>query len=209
MRVVISEHFAAPKIRITAGLNFSAGSRQFFGPGSTNQPTEMADKLEAVQDVQTLSDDAASEDLLAEDTSSKKRKATGAAAHRCLKRVEEKRVRLTNEQKAKIAIYADEHRHLSRDDVTTWAVSKYDLKCCPASAFISSLWKPEKVNWAENYLVQETVTHKLQETVTHKLQITLNLRINYSYGSLVGWKQAKQLLQTNCSERKHLKSLLN
>ena len=207
MRVVISEHFTAPTIRITAGVKFSAGTRQFCGPCSTNRPTEMADK--AVPDVQTVSDDEASTDSLAEDTSSKKRKATGAAAHRCLKRVEEKRVRLTNEQKAKIAIYADEHRHLSRDDVTTWAVSKYDLKCCPASAFISSLWKPEKVNWAENYLVQETVTHKLQETVTHKLQITLNLRINYSYGSLVGWKQAKQLLQTNCSERKHLKSLLN
>ena len=114
----------------------------------------MADK--AVPDVQTVSDDEASTDSLAEDTSSKKRKATGAAVHRCLKRVEGKRVDFTNEQKAEIAIYADEHRHLSHDDVTTWAVSKYDLKCCPASALISPLQKPVKVKWAKNYLVQES-----------------------------------------------------
>jgi hypothetical protein len=38
-------------------------------------------------------------------TISKERKATGAAAHRCLERVEGKRVRLTNEQKAEIGLY--------------------------------------------------------------------------------------------------------
>ena len=65
----------------------------------------MADK--AVQDEQTVSDDEASEDSLAVD-----KEDTGAAAHRCLKRAEGKRVRLTNEQKAEIVIYADEHEHI-------------------------------------------------------------------------------------------------
>ncbi len=57
-------------------------------------------------------------------TPKKKRNATGAAAHRILKRVEGKRVRLTNEQKAEIAVYADnlKNAQLSSDDVTSWAV---------------------------------------------------------------------------------------
>jgi hypothetical protein len=38
-------------------------------------------------------------------TRKRKEKATGAAAHRILKRVEGKRVRLTNEQKAEIAAW--------------------------------------------------------------------------------------------------------
>jgi hypothetical protein len=41
-----------------------------------------------------------------------------------LKRVEGKRVRLTNEQKAEIAVYADnlKNAQLSSDDVISWAV---------------------------------------------------------------------------------------
>ena len=51
-----------------------------------------------------------------------KRKATGAASHMCLKRVEGKRVRLTNEQKAEISVFADKHEQLSREDILAWAV---------------------------------------------------------------------------------------
>ena len=101
-------------------------------------------------------------------TISKKRKSTGAAAHRCLKRVEGKRVRLTNEQKAEIAVYADANAQLSREDIISWAVKKYDLDGAPAPALISTLRKPEKVKWAKEYLSQETVAHKMQAKSAHQ-----------------------------------------
>ena len=80
--------------------------------------------------VQTVSDDEPVESFedsaLASDTScEKKRKATGAAAHRVLKRVDGKRVRLTNEQKAEIAVYADKNAQLSREDILSCAVKQY------------------------------------------------------------------------------------
>ena len=72
---------------------------------------------------QTVSDDEPSEDdevIDEEGKNSKKRKATGAAAHMCLKLgVEGKHVRLTMEQKAKISesVFAADHLHLSCEAV--------------------------------------------------------------------------------------------
>ena len=88
---------------------------------------------------QTVSDDEPSEDdevIDEEGKNSKKRKATGAAAHMCLKRIEGKRVRLTMEQKAKISVFAAEHLHLSREAVISWAVKEFDLQGTPAPALI-------------------------------------------------------------------------
>ena len=77
---------------------------------------------------QTVSDDESSvqddKELTAEDKI-KKRKATGAAAHMCLKWIEGKRVRLTQEQKAEISVYADHNKQLSREEIIEWAVQKY------------------------------------------------------------------------------------
>ena len=102
MRVVISSAFPALDIRITAGAENFRSVRKFLASAGFFQPipTEMADQ----PTVQTCSDDEPSEDdevINVEGKDSKKRKATGAAAHMCLKRVEGKRVRLTMEQKAK------------------------------------------------------------------------------------------------------------
>ncbi len=77
--------------------------------------------------VQTVPDDEpveVFEDPALDKSCEKKRKATGAAAHRVLKRVEGKRVRLTNKQKAEIAVYSDKIAQLSCEDVISWAVQK-------------------------------------------------------------------------------------
>ncbi len=68
----------------------------------------------------------------------KKRKATGAAAHRVLKRIEGKRVRLSQRQLAEISIYANKHKTLSREDVIHWAVEKFSLTESPHVAEDSS-----------------------------------------------------------------------
>ena len=63
-----------------------------------------------------MSDDESSEDnkvIDVEGKHSKKRKATGAAAHMCLKRIEGKQVCLANEQRAKFSGFAADHAHLS------------------------------------------------------------------------------------------------
>jgi hypothetical protein len=101
---------------------------------------------DAAAHVETVSDDEQDEDN--DDSSfdqiiSKKRKASGAAAHKCLKRTEGKRVRLTNEQKAEISVYAAHNVQLYREDIISWAVKKYDLVSSPAPALISNLRKPE------------------------------------------------------------------
>jgi hypothetical protein len=121
--------------------------------------------------VQTVSDDEPSEDdedMHVEEQSSKKRKITRAAAHKCLKRVDGNRVRLTMEQKAKLSVFAADHSHLSREAVINWAVKEFDLKETPAPSLITSLKKDAKVEWAKNYLLQETVSKKLQSKSAKK-----------------------------------------
>jgi hypothetical protein len=88
---------------------------------------------DAAAHVETVSDDEQDEDN--DDSSfgqiiSKKRKACGAAAHKCLKRTEGKRVRLTNEQKAEISVYAAHNVQLSRED---YVVCCNVLLCCNAT----------------------------------------------------------------------------
>jgi hypothetical protein len=144
--VVISRHFLILTIRITAGPEF------FF------RPQRILPKMADDATVQTVSDDEPVESFedsaLASDTScEKKRKATRAAAHRVLKRVDGKRLRLTNEQKTEIAVYADKNAQLSREDVLSWAVKQYDLDGVPAPALISTLRKPEKVKWAKVHIL--------------------------------------------------------
>jgi hypothetical protein len=123
--------------------------------------------------VQTVSDDEPSEDdedMHVEEQFLKKRKITGAAAHKCLKRVEGNRVRLTMEQKAKLSVFAADHSHLSRQALINWAVKEFDLKETPAPSLITSLKKDAKVEWAKNYLpsLQETVSKKLQSKSAKK-----------------------------------------
>ena len=92
VRVLISSEFTALDIRSTAWAE--SFGRQHGRPAnfwplpnfSQPFPTEMSEQ----PTVQTVSDDEPSEDdedLDVEDEDSKKQKATGAAAHRCLKRV--------------------------------------------------------------------------------------------------------------------------
>ncbi len=83
-----------------------------------------------------------------------------------------KRVRLSNEQKAEIAVYADKYAELSREDIPSWAVKQYDLDGVPAQALIPTLRKQEKVKWAKEYLTQETVAHKLHAKPSHKSEYT-------------------------------------
>jgi hypothetical protein len=120
--------------------------------------------------VQTVSDDEPSEDvedMHVDEQSSKKRKITGAAAHKCLKRVEGNHVRLTMEQKAKLSVFAADHSHLSREAVINWAVKEFDLKEAPPPSLITSLKRDAKVEWAKNYLLQETVSKKQSKSATH------------------------------------------
>ena len=115
--------------------------------------------------LQTVSDDEKNDEIdasVVDKTILKKRKATGAAAHMCLERIEGKCIRLTNEQKAEFSVYADHNLHLSREDIISWAVKQYDLEGSPAPALISSLRKPETIKQAKEYLSQETVSHKMQ-----------------------------------------------
>jgi hypothetical protein len=47
--------------------------------------------------------------------------------------VQGNRARLTNEQNTEIAVYADKNAQLlSREDIISWAVPKYDLDGDPA-----------------------------------------------------------------------------
>ncbi len=52
---------------------------------------------------------------------------------------------------------------LSREDIISWAVKKYNLESSPAPALISNLRKPDNIKWAQEleYLSKETVAHKL------------------------------------------------
>ncbi len=91
----------------------------------------------------------------------KKRKATGAAAHRVLKRIEGKRVRLSQRQLAEISIYANKHKTLSREDAIHWAVEKFSLTESPHVALISKLRKPEVFKKHEEFLSSVSSEYKL------------------------------------------------
>ena len=86
--------------------------------------------------------------------------------------MEGKSVRLTNEQKAEIAVYADHNAQFSREDLISWVVKNYDLDGVPAQALISTLRKSEKVKWAKEYLMQETAAHKMKSKSTHQSEYT-------------------------------------
>ena len=105
-----------------------------------------------------MSDDEASEVdecTNAEVQDSKKRKATSAAAYRCLKLVGGKRVRLIMEQKAKATIFDADHSHLSYEAVINWAVEPFNLEGTLDPALITSFRKEDKVECAKRYLSQE------------------------------------------------------
>ena len=122
-------------------------------------------ELLTVSDYEPNEDD---EGMDVEDEDLKKRK---AAAHRYLKRVAGKRVRLTMEQKAKIAVFAANHSHLSREAVINWAVKGFDLKEAPAPALVTTLKKDIQVEWAKNYVSQRNCLKEITIQVSQQKRI--------------------------------------
>ena len=117
--------------------------------------------------VQTISDDEQGESISqVKEIADSKRKLTGAAAHRVLKRAEGKRVRLSQQQLAEISLYADKHKTMSREDVILWAVDKFSLENSPHESLISKLRKPENVAKYQELLSRETIQAKLESKST-------------------------------------------
>ena len=121
-------------------------------------------ELLTVSDYEPNEDD---EGMDVEDEDLKKRK---AAAHRYLKRVAGKRVRLTMEQKAKIAVFAANHSHLSREAVINWALKEFYLKDAPAPALITMLKKDQQQDSVDECNSFYRMDQKFQQTDENKIR---------------------------------------